>query len=72
MNHLNKEYLKELLEGYKIDKKFINRFIKELGILDNDDYYIKVKRGYLLEDSHFITVDWERRTYLDKIKEILE
>ena len=69
---LNKEYLKELLEGYKIDKKFINRFIKELGILDNDDYYIKVKRGYLLEDSHFITVDWERRTYLDRIKEILD
>lgn len=69
---LNKEYLKELLEGYKIDRKFINKFIKELGILDNDCYYIKVKRGYLLEDSHFITVDWERRTYLDKIKKILD
>lgn len=69
---LNKEYLKELLSKYKIDKKFINKFINELGIDDNDDYYIKVKSGYLSKDTHLINVDWERRTYLDKIKDILE
>ena len=69
---LNKKFLKELLEKYKLDKKFIPKFIKELGIVDDDDYYIKVKRGYLGEDAYLITMDEKRERYIDKIKEVLD
>ena len=69
---LNNKFLKELLEKYKLDKKFIPKFIKELGIDDDDDYYIKVKIGYLGEDAYLITMDEKRENYIEKIKEILE
>lgn len=68
---LNKKFLKELLEKYKLDKKFIPKFIKDLGIDDDDDYYIKVKRGYLDKDAYLITIDEKRENYIDNIKQIL-
>ena len=61
-----------MLEKYKLDKKFIPKFIKELGIDDDDDYYIKVKIGYLGEDAYLITMDEKRENYIEKIKEILD
>jgi hypothetical protein len=69
---LNKKFLKELLEKYKLDKKFIPKFIKDLGIDDDDDYYIKVKRGYLGKNAYLITIDEKRESYIEKIEELLK
>ena len=69
---LNRKYLKDLLKDHNLQPKFITEFIDKLGIDDDDDYYIKVKRGYLRKGDHLINVDKGRKDYLDKIREILE
>ena len=42
-NPLTKEKLKNLLSKYTEDQEYINKFIKELGITGDSNYYIKAK-----------------------------
>ena len=70
--YLTKEGLESLLEKNKIDKGYADNFIKKLGIYDDDTYYIKVKDGYMVDNTQLINVDSEREIYLDKFKSIID
>ena len=70
--YLTKEGLESLLEKNKIDKEYADNFIKKLGIYDDDTYYIKVKDGYMVDNTQLINVDSEREIYLDKFKSIID
>ena len=69
---LTKKGLEGLLSESISDKEFIDSFIQQLGIMDDGQYYIKVKDEYLTPDTQLINVDSERTVYLDKFKDIIQ
>ena len=69
---LTKKGLEGLLSKSTSNKKFIDEFISKLGIVDDGQYYIKVKDGYMVDNTQLINVDSEREIYLDKFKSIID
>ena len=69
---LTKKGLEGLLSESISDKEFIDSFIQQLGIMDDGQYYIKVKDEYLTPDTQLINVDSERTVYLDRFKDIIQ
>jgi len=69
---LTKKGLEGLLSKSTSNKKFIDEFISKLGIVDDGQYYIKVKDGYMVDNTQLINVDSERTVYLDKFKSIID
>lgn len=69
---LTKKGLEGLLSKSTSNKKFIDEFISKLGIVDDGQYYIKVKDNYLSPNTQLINVDSERTVYLDKFKDIVQ
>ena len=69
---LTKKGLEGLLSKSTSNKKFIDEFISKLGIMDDGQYYIKVKDNYLSPTTQLINVDSERTVYLDKFKDIVQ
>jgi hypothetical protein len=54
----------------KYNEEYIDKFINDLGIKDdNTKYWIKVKDNYLSDDQLLINVGKDQQTYIDKIKE---
>ena len=68
---LTKNGLKDLLSKSIDDDEFIDSFISDLGIKDNDVHYIKVKDKYITPNMQLINIDSDRIVYLDKFKEIV-
>jgi len=67
-----KRYLENVLSDDIDDKKYIDDFIRELGVVgDGIKYYIKVKNEYRTPNLQLINIDSERKVYLDKFKEIV-
>lgn len=69
---LTKYGLEDLLSKSIPDKNFIDSFIKQLGILDDGQYYIAVKNDYLTPNTQLINVDPKRTVYLNKFKDIIK
>lgn len=69
---LTKQGLKGLLSKSTSNKDFIDSFINQLGIMDDGQYYIKVKDNYLSPKTQLINVDSDRTVYLDKFKDIVQ
>ena len=69
---LTKKGLQGLLSKSTSNKKFIDEFISKLGIVDDGDYYIKVKENYLTPKTQLINADSQRTVYLDKFKDIVQ
>ncbi len=61
----------KMFDAYpKYNEEYIDKFINDLGIKDdNTKYWIKVKDNYLSDDQVLINVGSDRQTYIDKIKE---
>ena len=54
----------------KYNEEYIDKFINDLGIKDdNTKYWIKVKDSYLSDDQVLINVGSDKQTYIGKIKE---
>ena len=69
---LTKKGLQGLLSKSTSNKKFIDEFISKLGIVDDGEYYIKVKENYLTPKTQLINADSQRTVYLDKFKDIVQ
>jgi hypothetical protein len=69
---LTKGGLEDLLSKSIPDKNFIDTFIKQLGIMDDGQYYIAVKNDYLTPDTQLINVDSEKTVYLNKFKDVIQ
>jgi len=69
---LTRKGLKGLLSKSTSNEKFIDEFISKLGIVDDGEYYIKVKENYLTPKTQLINVDSQRTVYLDKFKDIVQ
>jgi hypothetical protein len=69
---LTKKGLEGLLSESISDKEFIDSFIQQLGIMDDGQYYIKVKDDYLTPDTQLINVDSEKTVYLNKFKDVIQ
>jgi len=61
----------KMVDAYpKYNEEYIDKFINDLGIKDdNTKYWIKVKDNYLSDDQVLINVGSDKQTYIDKIKE---
>ena len=69
---LTKDGLTGLLKKNGLDEEFIENFLNELGVVDDDTYYIKVKDSYMTPTTKLINVDAERTVYLDQFKELVK
>lgn len=69
---LTRDGLIGLLKKNGLDEEFIENFLNELGIVDNDTYYIKVKDSYMTPTTKLINVDADRTVYLDQIKDLVK
>lgn len=69
---LTRDGLIGLLKKNGLDEEFIENFSNELGIVDNDTYYIKVKDSYMTPTTKLINVDADRTVYLDQIKDLVK
>jgi hypothetical protein len=69
---LTKDGLTGLLKKNGLDEEFIENFLNELGVVDDDTYYIKVKDSYMTPTTKLINVDAERTVYLDKFKDLVK
>ena len=64
---LTKDSLRELLSQSIDDETYIDGFISDLGIVEDGNYYIKVRGSYMSDDIELVNVDKERMVYIDKI-----
>ena len=69
---LTRDGLIGLLKKNGLDEEFIENFLNELGIVDNDTYYIKVKDSYMTPTTKLINVDADRTVYLDQFKDLVK
>ena len=69
---LTRDGLNGLLKKNGLDDEFIENFLNELGVVDDDTYYIKVKDSYMTPTTKLINVDAERTVYLDQFKELVK
>ena len=69
---LTRDGLIGLLKKNGLDEEFIENFLNELGIVDNDTYYIKVKDSYMTPTTKVINVDADRTVYLDQFKDLVK
>jgi hypothetical protein len=69
---LTKDGLTGLLKKNGLDEEFIENFLNELGVVDDDTYYIKVKDSYMTPTTKLINVDAERTVYLDQFKDLVK
>jgi uridine kinase len=71
-NVLTKDGLTDLLKKNGLDDKFIDDFLRKLGVIDNGKYYIKVKDGYMTPKTKLINVDANRSVYIDQFKDTMK
>jgi hypothetical protein len=67
---LTKKGLTKLFLENGINQEYIDDFLKELDIVDDSNYYIKVRDSYMNDNTQLINVDPERKDYLSKFKNI--
>ncbi len=68
---LKTQLMDKMVDTYPdYNEEYIDKFINDLGIKDdNTKYWIKIKDNYLSDDQLLINVGSDRQTYIDKIKE---
>lgn len=55
------------------NEEYIDNFINELGVKNEDSkYWIKVKDGYMKDGEVLYTVGSDQMTYIDKIKDHID
>ena len=69
---LTKDGLVGLLKSSGLDDEYTNDFLKNLGVIDDGTYYIKVKDEYMTPTTKLINVDAERTVYLDQFKDLVK
>ena len=62
---ITKGWIEDKFKEHGVSEEFTKNFINELGIIDNDVYYIKVKEEYHKPDIQLVNVGSNRMEYLN-------
>lgn len=68
---LTKSGLTKLFQDNGLSEENIDVVLNELGIIDDGNYYIKVRDSYLTPETQLVNVDSERTVYLKDIDRVL-
>lgn len=69
---VTKNGLKQALLDSNISEEYVNRFLNDLGVTSDGEYFIKIKDSYITPDVQLINVDPKRTEYLNDFKGIID
>ena len=69
---VTKNGLKRALLDSNISEEYVNRFLNDLGVTSDGEYFIKIKDSYITPDVQLINVDPKRTEYLNDFKGIID
>ena len=69
---LTNDGLTDLLQKNGMSDEHIDEFLNSINLIEDGDYYIKVRDSYMTPETQLVNVDSERTVYLKDIDNALK